>query len=270
MEERKYGVCAGGLREAIQVAIDNDLSVMQIFTADPHKFSSDLTELFEAKPFRDSHPQVDLIAHASLMTNLVNPKPQTRTFSINNIVAEMKRCAVLGIKHIVAHPGSTEEPNGPTQLGRSLMDIAARMESYGKPMVQYLCIENMVGSGNQIMSKPEHFKELFDCCQLPNIKICLDSAHAWGAGYKPMEFIKGLESLGILDKLKVVHFNNTVSKFGSHKERHAELAEGVISQEDLQEFADYLKTRPDVLVVEEQPVKSDLDLTIKHLKEKLK
>lgn len=270
MNNLKFGVCAGSIEEAIRVAAENDLSVMQIFTADPYKFRTDLKETFENRIIRDARPDIDLVSHASLMTNLVSPKASTKTFSINSLIAEMKRCRVLGIKHIVAHPGSTEGPNGPTLLAESLKVLKSRVEGYGKDLIDFLCIENMVGSGNQIMSTPEDFAELFESLDIPNIRICLDTAHAWGAGYYPIDFIKRLKELNILEKLKVVHFNNTSSPLGSNKERHAELSEGVIPKEAISEFSQYLKTLPNIIVIEEQPAKADLHTTIKYLKEELR
>lgn len=263
---RIFGLAGGGPLEAVKEAQELGLSAAQFFTAAPQQFSTSMEETFAIKDeFRAIN--ITKVSHASLMSNLASEKPRTRTFSVNTLAAEMKRCGVLGIDYIVAHPGSSLDEHAIEALALSLKALKERMDGYGKPFVKNLCIETMAGSGNQLMSTPEEYKKLFDLYPDEHIKICIDTAHIWGAGYTPLEFWEKLKEYNLTDRVKVVHFNNTLSKKASKKERHAELSQGVIPQADLMAFISVLPE--DVILIEEQPKNSDIPKTVEYLKESL-
>lgn len=263
----KYGICAGSLTEALELS-EKGLNVVQLFTGDPYKFDSDMTELFSlANRFKAA--KTTFITHAGLMSNLVSEKPRTVVFSQNSICKEMQRSTLLGISTIVIHPGSSQDMNAIPLLREALRTIETKqVDTYHRKMCT-LAVENMVDSGGHIMTKPEDFIELYTGYNLlsENFGICLDTAHCWGAGITPKEFITKLEEGGVIGRLKVVHLNNTRSKFGSHKERHAILQEGEIPQDEIQWMIDWLTNNPQVLVVEEQPKGSDNEVVLQYLKE---
>ena len=265
-----YGICAGSIEDALSIGEKHNLTAMQIFTSDPYKFNTSLDEAFKLAD-RVKASKVKLVSHASLVSNLVSDKPKTRTFSINNLVVELARCRVLNIDHVVVHPGSTDAANGVELLAESILKVKEKIELKGRPFIKNFCIENMVDSGDHIMTHPEDFIKLFtsdSITTLPeNIGITLDTAHCWGAGVKPSDFIKDLEDTGIAGRLRVIHYNNTLSEFNSHKERHSELSSGQIPEEETLFIASYIKKRDDIIAIEEQPKNSDEILTVNYLKE---
>lgn len=264
-----YGMCAGSIQDALDLGAKYELSAMQIFTSDPYKFKTSLDEAFALSDIVKASP-VKLVSHASLVTNLVSDKAKTRTFSINSLVVEMARCRVLNIDHVVVHPGSSPDGNAIEYLADAISQIISKVEAKGRPIIKNICIENMVDSGDHIMTHPEDFIKFFNLesvKKISNIGMTLDTAHCWGAGVKPSEFIKALEDAGVADRLRVVHYNNTLSTFNSHKERHSELSSGQIPEEETKFMAEYLKSRDNIVVIEEQPKNSNPEITIKYLKE---
>lgn len=263
----KYGICASSLTEALDLSAQG-VETIQLFTGDPYKFDSDTTELRSlAEKFIAAN--TTFIAHAGLMSNLVSEKSRTVVFSQNSICKEMQRSQMLGIRTVVIHPGSSKDPNAITYLREALRTIEEKQVNIYHRTMSTLAVENMVDSGGHIMTKPEDFIKLFKEGDplSQNFGVCLDTAHCWGAGTTPLEFITALEDADLIDRLKVVHFNNTKSEYGSHKERHAVPQEGKIPQEEMLGMLDWLALNPQILVVVEQPKLSDNEAVLQYLKE---
>ena len=264
-----YGICASSLEEALSLSKEYEMTAMQVYSPDPFSFKEELPELLEfRKNFQKT--ELKLVIHATIVANLVSEKIRTRQFSINSIIMEMHRTNTIGGKYLVVHPGSSGTSDGIQLLADSLNTIKTKISSYRRELVENVCIENMVGSGTQLMHTPEDFAQLFSLIDIPQVSICLDTAHAWGAGFTPKDFILRLQELGLEDKLKIVHFNNSKSSFASKKERHAILSEGVIPQEEIIWMFNYLHSHPEIIVIEEQPKNSDLNKTINYLKENIR
>lgn len=204
--------------------------------------------------------KIRVVSHAPLLTNLSSDLPKTRVFSVNVMWAETKRSQILGIDNIVLHPGSVKG-GSPDNLIFSLKELNSKIASSRVSYTGNLLLENMVGLGNQILSKPEDFYNVFSkMSDTSNMGICLDTAHCFGAGFTPRLFLEELISLGLKDFIKVIHINNTLSQLSSKKEIHVSLLRGNISHEHYLEFLDMLKSEGlDLMLISEDP-KKDLSM----------
>ena len=212
----KFGLSLSGVVNSIKETKDFGGSAVQFFTANPYRMEKGYDASFKAREELSliDH-NIEMISHGPLSINLVSESDKTRVYSINQTVAEIKRAQILGINSIVLHPGSNEEKDL-KQLQSSILSIKETLEKYNKPFDRTILIENMVGSGNQIMSTPEEFVEFFSETKIKypsiyeNLGICLDTAHAWGAGFSPLEFMEVLQklihyllSLKILERIQI-------------------------------------------------------------------
>jgi deoxyribonuclease-4 len=104
-----------------------------------------------------------------------------------------------------------------------------------------LLLENSVGAGNTLGGS---FEELAAVLQrLPDytarLGVCLDTAHLWGAGHdistraSTLEVLRHFDEVVGLQRLKVLHLNDTEKALGSHRDVHARIGEGVIGAEGL-------------------------------------
>jgi deoxyribonuclease-4 len=101
-----------------------------------------------------------------------------------------------------------------------------------------LLLENTAGEKNSVGSSFEHIQGIIDGIELSNrIGICFDTCHAFAAGYE-LRTEAGLaatlaqldETVGI-DRLKVIHANDTKGDLGSGLDRHEHIGMGFIGEE---------------------------------------
>jgi deoxyribonuclease-4 len=71
------------------------------------------------------------------------------------------------------------------------------------------------------------------------VGVCLDTAHLWGAGHdisnkeSALQVLQHFDDTVGLQRLKVIHLNDTEMGLGSHRDVHARLGEGIIGEEGL-------------------------------------
>lgn len=173
----------------------------------------------------------NVIAHAPYLINLANTiKPSTFDFSVELLQKELKRCQEIGITTIVLHPGSTVGADKTQALNQIIKGLDAAC--FANQTVK-IALETMAGKGNETCS---NFQEL--AYIINNVKnkeligVCWDTCHLYDAGYDLVNnletVIKEFDQLIGLNKLLVLHIND--SKFGlnSHKDRHENLGMGKI------------------------------------------
>lgn len=226
---------------SLQEALSYNANAFMIYTGPPQnsnrKAISDLF-LSEFKQELIKHDiKIDnVIVHAPYIINLANTiKPDTFIFSVEFLQKELKRCQEIGIQTIVLHPGSTVGAEKTLALNQIIKGLD---ESCFENQTVKIALETMAGKGNETCS---NFQEL--AYIINNVKnksligICWDTCHLYDAGYDLVNnlenVIKEFDQLIGLDKLLVLHIND--SKFGlnSHKDRHENLGLGKIGFEAL-------------------------------------
>lgn len=240
-----YGYHVGGesLMDCLS-NIDESNNAAQIFTTHPNDLFRRI-DYREASDFKSEVKRRNLyiVSHCILMTNFASVENRKRVFSINLLCAEVKRCMALGIRDIVIHPGSSEDPDRIAHLAESINSFFIRLLAYRIDWKGRLLVENMVGAKDMLPMTPDDYVKLFSHIHkdfLPQVGIVLDTAHCWGYGMTPEEYIDGFKKNSIFDKLWLIHFNNNKYKFGSKKERHCPLKEGEIPAEMLFKFYESL------------------------------
>jgi deoxyribonuclease-4 len=127
-----------------------------------------------------------------------------------------------------------------------------------------LLLENDVGAGNSLGSRFEQLAAILRL--LPQYQdrlgVCLDTAHLWGAGYDisseedALQVLQQFEEVAGLDRLKVLHLNDTRMALGSHRDVHARLGEGMIGADGLQAILNHPRLAH-IAVLMETPIKKD-------------
>ena len=115
-----------------------------------------------------------------------------------------------------------------------------------------ICLETMAGKGSEIGRTFEEIKNIIDKVGSSHIKVCLDTCHINDAGYDLSDFDKVLDSFDSiigLDKLAVVHVNDSKNTLGSHKDRHENIGLGYIGFDNLMSviYHEKLKDVPKIL-----------------------
>lgn len=236
---------ADGYKTTFAQADEIGASAIQIFTKSNRSWhAKSLTEKdgTNFKNARKSSGVEHAVVHASYLINLASPKPDIAEKSINGLVDELERCAILGIDKLVLHPGSF---NG-TTLEEGIKNIAENINyalSKTDANVKIL-LENMAGQGSSIGSQFEELAAIYERVhKKKSILFCIDTAHLFAAGHDFFsseaafkKSIKSCDEVIGLDKVGAIHFNDSLKTFGSKVDRHGNIDKGEIGSKALARF----------------------------------
>lgn len=229
---------AGGIAKTAEDVVKMEANTMQIFSRNPRgssykNYSEDEIEKFQK--IRKENHFGPILAHAPYTLNLASAKEQTYEFACMVIREDLARMDALGIENIVFHPGS----HTGIGAGAGIRNIIAGLDQAitGNEAITVL-LETMSGKGTEIGVTFEELKAIRDGVKHPErIGICLDTCHIFAAGYDLVNDLEGVidefdRVLG-LSQLKAIHLNDSLMPFGSHKDRHATIGNGMIGMEAL-------------------------------------
>lgn len=178
----------------------------------------------------------DIVVHAPYIINLGNTvKKQNFSFAIEFMKEEIKRAEALGVTQMTMHPGAhvgAGSDRAIEQIAQGLNEII-----HEKQTLQ-IALETMAGKGTEIGRSFEELAMIIDKIDLKDkISVTLDTCHAHDAGYNIKDDFDGVlkefdEVVG-LDKLKVIHVNDSKNIQGAGKDRHANIGFGEIGFEAL-------------------------------------
>ena len=232
---------AGKIYEALERAKALGCNTIQIFSRNPRGWQAQSFDKSDLSRFRELKAGYDIApvaVHIPYIINLAAPDDGLYRRSIAAYIDDVKRADLLGAEYFVTHPGSHRgagEDNGIKRFAKALAEILKK----AKPETTIL-LENTAGSGDSIGYRFEHIQKILGLVGDPkNVGVCLDTAHAFEAGYDIktkagfLETFRLFDKLIGLDRIKVVHFNDSLSLLGSHVDRHQHLGKGEIGLEAL-------------------------------------
>jgi deoxyribonuclease-4 len=257
---------AGNIQESLERARALGCNTMQIFSRNPRGWQAAALVPEDVARFKALKIKYDIspvAVHIPYIINLSTPDDVLYKKSIDAYVADVRRADILGaecfVTHLGSHVGSGEE-NGIKRFGSALNHIIKK----ARPKTTIL-LENTAGSGDSIGSKFAHLKRIIDSLDdAGNIGVCLDTAHTFEAGYDIRtkagldKTLKELDGAVGLDLVKVVHFNDSLSPFGSRVDRHQHLGKGRIGIEALKRVINHPKLKNAAFIME-TPKESDKD-----------
>src|SRR5258708_4296501 len=229
---------AGGTTQAPFRARATGSTAMQIFTKMASRWAERACEDQECVDFRAAIVQAQVretMAHDSYLINLASPVPALRRQSIESFVGELQRCEALGLTYLVSHPGNFVDDRA-SGVQRNADAITEALER--APGHTTLCMETTAGSGTAIGASFEELAELFALVPEPyrsRLGVCADTCHLYSAGYDLVTDCDGVWSrfantVG-MDRLRVMHLNDSKTPFASRRDRHELIGEGSLGDE---------------------------------------
>jgi deoxyribonuclease-4 len=228
---------AGGMPNAIQRGVDLGCSTIQVFVKNPSQWRARPLDRQEVASFRQAHrasPIGPLVAHSTYLINLASSDPSKLRPSRQTVADELDRCARLGIGALVLHPGAHLGQGEEIGLARIARSLDAVLRRRPRCRVRVL-LENTAGQGTLVGYRLEQLHAIWLACDgCKRIGLCLDTCHAFAAGY-PIHEESGLEELlGQVDELfgpsalGCLHLNDSRGNQGSRRDRHANIGQGEI------------------------------------------
>ena len=231
---------AGGLEKGIQRAADLKCDCIQIFTKNNNRWA--------AKPLTDEAIQAwktaladsDLqhpIAHASYLINMASPKDDLFGKSIDALVDELERANALELEGLVVHPGAHTDSGEDEGINR-IIDAVAETLGRVDPGSCRLLLENTAGQGSCLGYTLDQLARMLDGIgDDQRVGVCLDTCHAFAAGYEIntaegfAELRKEIDDLLPADCIAALHLNDSKKPLGSRVDRHEHIGRGEIGLE---------------------------------------
>ena len=267
---------AGGTPMAPPRAGAIDATALQIFSKQANRWAERVCEDDECKAFRAALGEtrvVATVAHDSYLINLASPDPTLRERSIASFVSELQRCDALGLHYLVSHPGNYMDDR-PSGLARNADAIAEALDRARPTTV--LCLESTAGQGTVLGATFEELAELIARIPEPlraRVGVCLDTCHAFSAGYDLLNDYDGVmqrfDDVVGLDRLRVLHLNDSKTPFASKRDRHELIGEGSLGAAPFQRIMTdpRLARVPKVI---ETPKLDDAEATDRRMLERLR
>ena len=266
----------GGLQNAVDNALKIGCTAFQIFTRNPRGWAEKVLDARDVQMFklklRHSGINSDAVAvHMPYLPNLSAPNGELYKKSIDSLISELHRCFQLEIPNLVVHLGShlgSGTQNGIDQLVNSVDTATDHSKSFGRKNGKVtILLENSAGQKNSIGSKLEDIRTILDKISSKNVGICMDTCHAFAAGYdlrsekKNDDFVDKFDSVVGLENLRLVHLNDSKNEIGAHIDRHEHIGLGKIGVKGM---AAILKNRklegkPIIMETKVDSVRNNLD-----------
>ncbi len=256
---------AGSIDQSFDRAQLLGCTAFQIFTRNPRTWKSKPLNPDEVKALRRKHRESKIgpvFSHMPYLPNLASPIDTIYKKSVDALVEETERCDELGILYIVTHIGS--HVGSGAEGGRlRLIQALGRAADKGGPMI---LLENDSGSGDHMGSNFGDIAELINELGSTRIGSCLDTCHTFAAGYNIAtrdglaQTLQELRSTIGINRLKLVHLNDSVGGLGSGVDHHDHIGLGNIGEEGFRLIlASQLSKRPMIMETPVNDRRSDAE-----------
>lgn len=173
----------------------------------------------------------NIVVHAPYIINIANTnKPEVFELGVNFLQNEIERTEAIGAKDIVLHPGSHVGAGADVGIKRIIEGLNEVLTNNNDVRI---ALETMAGKGSEIGRTFEEIAQIIDgVTHNERLSICLDTCHIHEAGYDVVNDFDGVlnefdKIIGV-DRIKVVHVNDSKNPREAHKDRHENIGFGHI------------------------------------------
>jgi deoxyribonuclease-4 len=232
---------AGSYLNALESARKLGCNALQIFSVSPRMWQAGSARIpdVDAAAFRARRAELGLgplVIHANYLINLAAAQPMLRTRSIQAFHDELVRGVALGADFLVVHPGSRGEATPEQAVATVIESVKQGSKRISLGNLRIL-IENTAGMGAAVGARLEELAEILAGLKNVPAEACIDTAHLFAAGYdiksetgltSTIDLIEG--TIG-LERVPVIHANDSKIPLGGRVDRHENIGEGKIGAE---------------------------------------
>lgn len=258
---------------SVKEALSYEATTFMFYTGAPQNTArKPVSELRidEAKALMEEHGINidDVVVHAPYIINLANTvKPETFELAVRFLKQEIERCEAIGVSRLVLHPGSHVKAGDEAGLEQIVKGLNMVLKPEQKVKI---ALETMAGKGSELgrtFDQIQYMIEHVEHSQL--LGVCLDTCHLHDAGYDLTQFddiLKEFDEKIGLDRLLVVHVNDSKNERGAHKDRHENIGYGYIGFDTLNAIVHHpqLKSVPKILetpyIEKHAPYKEEIEM----------
>jgi deoxyribonuclease IV len=237
---------SGGMaKRSIAYAQEIGAEAIQVFASNPRGWAmpeanKEADELFKAKALE---LDIETYVHAPFLINLGSPTPSTYENSVASTAYSLKRGREIGSKGVVIHTGSAVDEghiaNAWKQINKGMMPLLKKL----KDEDPWLLLEPTAGQGQSLVKKLDDLTKYFDALEWhPKVGVCLDTCHVFAAGHDIAKKGGMIETLDLLveivgiERIQLIHANDSMDVCGALKDRHQNLGDGEIGLKPFEEL----------------------------------
>lgn len=219
---------------ASEEAVSYGANTFMIYTGAPQNTRRkpiDELNIEAGREHMEANGIADIVVHAPYIINIANTvKPETFELGVEFLQKEIERTTAIGAKQIVLHPGSHVGAGveaGIKQIIKGLNEVLQTDQT-----VQ-IALETMAGKGSEIGRTFEELAQIIDgVTHNEKLSVCIDTCHLHDAGYNVKEgfddVLNEFDKVIGVERIKVVHVNDSKNEQGAGKDRHANIGFGHI------------------------------------------
>ncbi|MFS0836766.1 deoxyribonuclease IV [Paenibacillus sp. 1P03SA] len=227
-----------GLLNAAREAVSYGSGTFMIYTGAPQNTRRKPIEtqyIEEGREVMQEHGIGEIVVHAPYIINLGSYKENTYELAVQFLQDEIRRTDYLGVKNIVLHPGAFTDKDaeyGLARISEGLNEVLAGVKDTGV----HIALETMAGKGTEMGRSFEELARIIDKVEdNGRLTVCLDTCHIHDAGYDVVGDLDGVldqfDRVVGLDRIGVIHLNDSKNPRGASKDRHAPVGAGWIGFE---------------------------------------
>jgi len=230
---------SGGLHLAYERAKAMGADAIQVHPTPPGFWGSpklDETRIATFKETAAKFGRPPFYFHAVYLINLAGDDTTLRQRSESTLTGYLKAADDLGVNGVIFHTGSHKGAGFETRLP-TILDHLKRVLERADPKQARLLIENNAGLGGSVGAKFEEIAQMLSGLNDQRVSVCFDTCHAFASGYDERSAatvsatLDQLDKVVGLDRVEVVHCNDSVTGLGSNRDRHANIGAGQIGEE---------------------------------------
>jgi deoxyribonuclease-4 len=249
---------AGSLKQAAERAHRIGCTSFQIFSSSPRMWRARDFATEEVAVFRTLRRTYDLsplAIHVNYLVNLATPDAELRQRSVEAFAGEIHRAVDLGADYLVLHPGSFRD-SSPEQGIRALAASVRQAIRIAPPGRVRILMENTCGQGNVLGGTFAQLRNILAALEGLPVDCCIDTAHCFAAGMdlataEGLEaMVSGLSRTVSLQRVLLIHCNDSRSALGSRRDRHEHIGQGGIGLEGFRRIVNHPLLRDKVFILE--------------------
>ncbi|KIL39537.1 deoxyribonuclease IV [Gordoniibacillus kamchatkensis] len=246
-----------GLLNAATEALSYGSSTFMIYTGAPQNTRRRPIENQYIDEGREKMKEAgidEIVVHAPYIINLGSYKKDTFRLAVDFLQDEIRRTDYLGVRNIVLHPGAYTDKDPEYGIGRIAEGLNEVLSGVKDTSVN-IALETMAGKGSELGRSFEELAEIMDKVESNGrLTVCLDTCHVHDAGYDIVNDLDGVlehfDKIVGLDKLAVVHLNDSKNPRGAAKDRHAPVGSGWIGFKTIYDVVHHEKLKHLPMILE--------------------
>ncbi|MDD5693144.1 MAG: deoxyribonuclease IV [Patescibacteria group bacterium] len=256
---------SGGIDQAVDRAAELGCNTFQIFVSNPRGWKPTVLDESGIQLFKDKYQAAEMtgaVSHSIYLINLASPKEYLRKLSIDSLVTSLENTGRLGLSGLVTHIGSHQGDGLEMGLDRVCEAIEKILDGNTVTTTTPLLLENTAGAGNLVGKNFAELGEILKRVNSKHLGVCLDTAHAFEYGYEIHtkegleKLIKEIDQTIGLDKLQVIHLNDSMTDLSSNRDRHEDFGEGFIGKKAMIRIINYPALKNIPFIMETPKLKS--------------